>query len=556
MKAGGEKMYKVDGRNAQILLGYSDVFHEKAPNLISEIQKLNMHKAISVICELIALRNKKMKPVDTQYLTGVIFPLESYLKKTILRLGEASNDNLLSNPVFRKDQHIVSLQMLLLLLKKIMVYGDYQTFSQTDYTVTDEDYATILRLQLIVVDEVCQSETVEFDKGHFLYSTYHLNNRPSLAGRFLRMYYMLECLDRNVDAFSYDVQNEYKNYYEDFKNKYGITTTQYSSILFWELQPYFIDECGLAHMSIWKSINSTYKKSESRETLEKALKVLSIKPVELKKWATETQYNQWDFSNFLAYPFFQDDEGRYISISDYTLSNAFFEKLFWLIRDCYPENDSRAMAFYGRLFERYVQEIAHNIKNPDYTFMNEFLLKTGMGDVKSSDAYLQKENRLLAIEAKGFSNLSSVMAKNSDVDRNNSKLFVCPILEADAFCTKALQNGGFADVTEIYIVSVTMDNIEANPFYYEKIFEEIERKKTCTKVVGYFNFSIADYEMLMCAAEDGADVFELLKEYFSLKELPPFGNYLRKKMPELSTMTGFMKHWYNEACSKMMSMLK
>lgn len=188
--------------------------------------------------------------------------------------------------------------------------------------------------------------------------------------------------------------------------------------------------------------------------------------------------------------------------------------------------------------------------------MNEFLLKTGMGDVKSSDAYLQKENRLLAIEAKGFSNLSSVMAKNSDVDRNNSKLFVCPILEADAFCTKALQNGGFADVTEIYIVSVTMDNIEANPFYYEKIFEEIERKKTCTKVVGYFNFSIADYEMLMCAAEDGADVFELLKEYFSLKELPPFGNYLRKKMPKLSTMTDFMKHWYNEACSKMMSMLK
>lgn len=556
MKAGGEKMYKVDGRNAQILLGYEDVFHEKAPDLITEIKKLNMHKAISIICELIELRNKETKPVDTQHLSDVIFPIELYLKKAILQIGESSNSDLLSNPVFRKDQHIVSLQMLLLLLKKIMVYGDYQTFSQTDYTVTDEDYATILRLQLIVVDEVCQSETVEFDKGHFLYSTYHLNNRPSLAGRFLRMYYMLECLDRSADGFSYDVQNEYKNYYEDFKNKYGITTTQYSSILFWELQPYFTDECGLAHMSIWKSINSTYKKSESRETLEKALKVLSIKPVELKKWATETQYNQWDFSNFLAYPFFQDDEGRYISISDYTLSNAFFEKLFWLIRECYPKNINESMAFYGRLFEKYVQELAHNMRNSDYTFINEFLLKTGMGDVKSSDAYLQKENRLLAIEAKGFSNLSSVMAKNSDVDRNNSKLFVCPILEADAFCTKTLQNGGFADVTEIYIVSVTMDNIEANPFYYEKIFEEIERKKTCTKVVGYFNFSIADYEMLMCAAEDGADVFELLKEYFSLKELPPFGNYLRKKMPKLSTMTDFMKHWYNEACSKMMSMLK
>ena len=556
MKAGGEKMYKVDGRNAQILLGYEDVFHEKAPDLITEIKKLNMHKAISIICELIELRNKKTKPVDTQHLSGVTFPIELYLKKEILQIGESSNSDLMSNPVFRRDRHIVSLQMLMFLLKKIIVYGDHQTFSQTDYTVTDEDYATILRLQLIAVDEVCQLESVEFDKGHFLYSTYHLNNRPSLAGRFLRMYYMLECLDRSVDAFSYDVQNEYKNYYEDFKNKYGITTTQYSSILFWELQPYFTDECGLAHMSIWKSINSTYKKSESRETLEKALKVLSIKPVELKKWATETQCNQWDFSNFLAYPFFQDDEGRYISISDYTLSNAFFEKLFWLIRDCYPENDSRAMAFYGRLFERYVQEIAHNMKNPDYTFINEFSIDSRNSKSKSSDAYLQKTNRLLVIEAKGFSNLSSVMAKNSAVDKNNSKLFVCPILEADAFCTKALQNGRFADVTEMYIVSVTMDNIEANPFYYEKIFKEIESKKTCTKVVGYFNFSIADYEMLMCAAEDGADVFELLKEYFSLKELPPFGNYLREKMPKLSTMTDFMKHWYNEACSKMMSMLK
>lgn len=551
-------MYKVDGRNAQILLGYSDVFHEKAPNLISEIQKLNMHKAISVICELIALRNKKMKPVDTQYLTGVIFPLESYLKKIILRLGEASNDNLLSNPVFRKDQHIVSLQMLLLLLKKIMVYGDYQTFSQTDYTVTDEDYATILRLQLIVVDEVCQSETVEFDKGHFLYSTYHLNNRPSLAGRFLRMYYMLECLDRSADGFSYDVQNEYKNYYEDFKNKYGITTTQYSSILFWELQPYFTDECGLAHMSIWKSINSTYKKSESRETLEKALKVLSVKPVELKKWATETQYNQWDFSNFLAYPFFQDDEGRYISISDYTLSNAFFEKMFWLIRECYPQSDNEAMAFYGRLFEKYIQVLTYNAnaQKENYTFVDEFSIKAGKQDIKSSDAYLKNGNCLLAIEAKGFSNLITVMTQNMDVERNYKKLFVKPVLEADKFCERAIENGSFGDVDKIYIISVTLDSIEANPFYYEKIYGEIEKNKICDKVKCYFNFSIAEYEMLMCAVESGENICELLSEYFSLDVLSPFSTFLQQRASKLPTMTKFMKECYTEASAKMLEMLK
>lgn len=546
--------YNVDATDAQILLGYSDLFPGAAPELIPEIQKLNMHKAISIISELIALRNGKMKPVSV-YGNSIQLPYETVLKKKILGIGDTSCKDLGTNPIFRKNQHVISIQMLLMLLKKIIVYGNYETMNQVDYEITDADYAKIIRLQLIVVDEVCKNEEHSFDRGHFIFSTYHLNHHLPDSGRFLRMYYMLDVLNQNVENFPEDIRGEYRNYYDAFLTKYEITTTQYASILFWELRPYYLEK-NIAHTSVWRTVDDTYKKAESKEILSKALGLLSAKPEALRDWAIESQDRQWDFSKFLEVPFLRDNEGRYISISDYTLSNAFFEKLFWLIRECYPKNVNESMAFYGRLFEKYVQELAHNMRNSDYTFMNEFLLKTGMGDVKSSDAYLQKENRLLAIEAKGFSNLSSVMAKNSDVDRNNSKLFVCPILEADAFCTKALQNGRFADVTEMYIVSVTMDNIEANPFYYEKIFEEIERKKTCTKVVGYFNFSIADYEMLMCAAEDGADVFELLKEYFSLKELSPFGNYLREKMPKLSTMTDFMKHWYNEACSKMISMLK
>mgnify|MGYP000009255282 CR=1 FL=1 len=549
------RRYNVDATDVQILLGYSDLFPGTVPELIPEIQKLNMHKAISIISELIALRNSKMKPVNV-YGYSLQLPYETVLKKKILGIGDTSCKDLSTNPIFRRNQHVVSIQMLLILLKKIIAYGNYETLNQVDYKIDDADYAKIIQLQLIVVDEVCQKEEHDFDKGYFVFSSYHLNHRQSNAGRFLRMYYMLEVLNQDADNFPEDIRGEYRNYYDAFSAKYEITTTQYASILFWELRPYYLEENFITHMSAWRTVDDTYKKSESREIFSKALGLLSAKPEALRDWAIESQNRQWDFSKFLEVPFLRDNEGRYISISDYTLSNAFFEKLFWLIRECYPKSINESMAFYGRLFEKYVQELAHNMRNSDYTFMNEFLIETGMGNVKSSDAYLQKGNRLLAIEAKGFSNLSSVMAKNSAVDKNNSKLFVCPILEADAFCTKALQNGRFADVAEMYIVSVTMDNIEANPFYYEKIFKEIESKKTCTKVVGYFNFSIADYEMLMCAAEDGADVFELLKEYFSLKELPPFGNYLTEKMPKLSTMTDFMKHWYNEACSKMMSMLK
>ena len=37
-------MYSADMRDAQLILGYSDVFSGEKPNLIDRIKKLNMHK--------------------------------------------------------------------------------------------------------------------------------------------------------------------------------------------------------------------------------------------------------------------------------------------------------------------------------------------------------------------------------------------------------------------------------------------------------------------------------------------------------------------------------
>lgn len=71
---------------------------------------------------------------------------------------------------------------------------------------------------------------------------------------------------------------------------------------------------------------------------------------EYREWALNTEEIEWDFSAFFANPLICDGKGKYISISDITLRNAFFEKVFWLIRDCYPIEDSRAMAFFGRLY--------------------------------------------------------------------------------------------------------------------------------------------------------------------------------------------------------------
>ena len=132
-------MYTVDVREAQLLLTYTDVFPGEIPNLKDEIPKLNMHKAISIICELIRVRDSMMNPIHVCGLE-ILVPFETKIKTAICGLDPKSPEEMCGNPVLRKDRHIISVQMLMLLLKKVIQYGDYGTLSNTDYKVEEEDY--------------------------------------------------------------------------------------------------------------------------------------------------------------------------------------------------------------------------------------------------------------------------------------------------------------------------------------------------------------------------------------------------------------------------------
>ena len=275
-------MYKVDATGIQLLLGYSDVFGEPAPNLIEEIGKINMHKTLSIIAELIGIRNVKLNPIRSFY-CEISIPFEMAIKKEILGIDERLVNGLPSNPVYRKDWHIISLQMFLIFLKKILIYGDYSTLSKTDYSITKEDYAQIIRLQLVVADKVEEKNKAEFDEGHFLYSTYQLNNQPSVAGLILRMYYMLGNLCKDKTNFAADVQGEYRDYPAAFLEKYGVSITQYMAFLLWELQPYDSSNNRLNYFSVWRNIKAIYKSSVNCDLLLKTLSSLSAKPTLMLK---------------------------------------------------------------------------------------------------------------------------------------------------------------------------------------------------------------------------------------------------------------------------------
>lgn len=543
-------MYSVDVTGAQVLLTYSDVFQDKKPDLIKEIKKLNMHKAISVICELIRVRDAYMEPVKT--IGGQFeFPLETVLKREMCDIVPQSAEELFSNPLLRKDMHIISVQMLFMLLKKIIVHGNYDTMSLTDYEVTKEDYRTIIKLQLVVAEEISHKHEEKMDVDHFLYSTYHLNYPKNMAHEFLRMYYMMEKVSRDINNFDPDVQNEYRDYYAAFTEKYHFTPTEYSSLLFWQLETYYSGINGLTYKPMWKSIENSYGKNEINEKAAEVIGVLA-KPInEYKAWAEQSEDREWDFSEFFSFPFIWDAESKYISLSDITLRNAFFEKLFWLIRDCYPRQDSRAMSFFGRLYEKYIQAITKDAARGDFSYIDEFTFREGREVKKSSDAYIRKEKELLVVEAKGFSVLLDCMTKNESVQSNNKKLFIAPVLQADSCLAKVIgDKTEFSGVESAYIVAVTMDNINAVPNYYNAIHKEIIENKQATETKYFFNFSIEEYEMLMYLLEHNYDIFKLLKEYYEETKLKPFVSYLLERYPNIG-MTSFMEKYYQEASDSM-----
>lgn len=544
-------MYSVDASDAQILIGYSEVYSGKVPDLKEEIFTLNMHKSISIICELIRIREAELKPIP---LWGGKFklPFEVVLKR-MCGIEPKCPVEMLSNHLFRKDTHIISLQMLLILLKRIIQYGNYSTLNDSEYEIVEEDYRKIIQLQLAVVEEINQKHSYDAsDVSHFLYSTYHLNYKRNVANELLRMYYMMEKLSRCKNIFNDEVKKEYRDYYTAFTEKYGFTPTQYIFLLFGELTTYFTDVNGLTYTSMWKNVETVYGQIKEKALIFQVIHTLS-QPVEsYLNWTTMTKDQEWDFSKFFEFPFMIDTKGNYISICDMTLINAFFEKIFWLIRDCYPKDDSRAMAFFGRLFEKYIQDVTLDATNFEYEYIPEF---TYENDKKSSDAYVRKGKALLVIESKGFSVLLDCMTKGEHISRNNKKLFVNPVLQADKCLSEILTiTPELYGVEEAYIISVTMDNINAVPEYYKEIYSDIEKGKLCRKTKYYFNFSIEEYEMTMYLLEQGEDIFALLRKYFNCQRLKPFSSYLYDIYGKID-MTTFMKKQYNEAVANMKKMI-
>ena len=95
------------------------------------------------------------------------FHLKHVLKKEMCGIVPKSPEELFANPLLKRNVHIISVQMLLILLKKFVRFGNYETICDTQYEIVQEDYKKIIQLQLVVAEQLNQKHSEEFDKSHF-----------------------------------------------------------------------------------------------------------------------------------------------------------------------------------------------------------------------------------------------------------------------------------------------------------------------------------------------------------------------------------------------------
>lgn len=384
------------------ILTYSDVFIEPFEFDV-EIKNINPYKALSIISELLAVRNMTFLVNAEIPLIGKIevdVPYQMFLKKEFGDIVLSSSTEMFSDYRLMKNRHIIALQPMLILAKHIILCADEGMDTEENFTVSKDDYKTVIKLALKVAEKISERDSEKFDVSNFLYGTYHINNDHNVANEFARSYYILEKIGKKSEDFPEDIRAEYKDYWTAFKERYGYSMTEFLYSLFWELRKYYARDYYLTYSSSWEDIGAIYKESAMRLIAPMVIRNQAGTLAEYKEWCESSIDEMWDFKGFLEKPFIKTPAGKTLSLSELTLKNSFFENLFWNI----PRTESRIMSFYGRLFEMYIQDQIEAIANGQkkYLYIREFRYGKGGGN-KSSDAYLRIDNKLLAIEAKGFS---------------------------------------------------------------------------------------------------------------------------------------------------------
>ena len=553
--------YVLDSKSVRRTPSYAEVFGKEITS--EEIQifisELDMYSSISIICELLSLRNKQISR-DSHYLWwdfSIKVPFDCALKHLFLQNCYENKATITSeglsllNPYDTSTQFI-TLQSLLISLKLLLAYGNYDSLSEKD-SISSDDYCKILKLSLIATGTL---DVEHLNPNHFIYGNYHLNQINNIGNEILRAYEVYCVIGGDRSKFSAEVQKEYLDFNSDFTAKYGYTISDYLTVLFLLSERDVDENAQLLYRPIYRDLAVSYENCKDPDTAKTIIRTLSVDFSGIKEWALDTLQSWWDFSVFMEKPIILLPNDHFTSICDRTLINGLYEKLFWHIRGCYAEDDRKLNSFIGRPFEQYVQAItkAAVMVNGTYSYQPEFYFSTPeSGHNASSDAYIIKDNKMIVVEAKSYGPLydSIMYCDDESIQKSIEKLFVKPVIQAEKISRKIIEETDsaiFDNVDELIVLSITVDSVQAVPDYYNKAIRDIFSKVTLEKIKYCLNLNIREFEFLLSMVENGIDIFHVIESYLSQPLLRPFVAYAMELTGHSFIRTQYMEQIFKE-CS-------
>ena len=553
-------MYELDPNALQRILTYSDIHEVRLEKykVFEYVKKMNLYKSFSIVCELLSLRNKSVHNKD-QFLwwqidINISFDaMKNFYKNFHIKrkLSLQSNAHILLDPLIHPEIHILSLQSLLISLKLLIAYGDYSTLLE-ETNIVEDDYISVIKLSLMSIELLDHND---FKTDHFLYGNYHLNQINNIGSELLRAYYVFYYALSQNSLLSENVQREYLDFDTDFTKKYGYNIVEYLSVVFLLSERDVDPNIRLSYIPIYRDINIAYLNTTHPENAKKIIYDLSNNIDDFKEWAQTTALAWWDFSLFMEKPILMLPNGLFISICDRTLINGFYEKLYWHIRNCYPDDSKRFLSFISRPYENYLQLITEKAisKNKNYRYIEEFEFTTReSSNNASSDAYIILKDKLFIIEAKSFMPLfdSVNYCDDDSINMSISKLFIKPILQADK-ATIAIFNSNkkdiFKSISEVIILSITVDSIQAVPNYINRAINEINSNKTLPNLKYFYNLSIHEYECLLSMVENNKDIYKIIESYLNQKTIQPFLSFATEFYNHNIVRTSYMEDFFLES---------
>jgi hypothetical protein len=518
--------YSAYARAAKPFMTYQQVFgtHPAKDKVINAIESSDLERMLVLTSQFASMDQSIVNRIKYTFLDAV----NKYFGK---------------NTKTNQDEILFASQAILNFYKWLLAYGKHSKVSRE---IQQEDVILAINLFLEVSDFLPK----DIDPDNFLLQVLSFSKHTNLGNDLARAFYIYAKLSKQENIYQ---EKEFVDINRDFANHYGYTIEQYLAVNFALMNLVLPQRVPLTN-SWKKSIKNIFRNTQLDTIGPRIIEDLSISIDEAKDWSYATINNSWDFLKIQQYPLLKLNSEEFIPFNYDALSNGIFDGLFYRIRECYPASDKKFLDFFGRPFEKYIEQIIMEaIRSSRYCY--EYIEEFDYGEKSqslSSDFYLRLNEDLIIIEAKGtrLTVNSSIKADNKAIRKDLEKLFIDPIIQADK-TYQNIMNSKFANrfkgIKNIYIISVNINNFPSVPSFYEVADEKL-KSRLSNRIKGYFNFSITDIEaMCYLISRKGKkpSIFKYLKRKFDSPDIQSFSWFM-----EHSSIPIRRSRWVNQQLYK------